>query len=93
MVASSAWKSISAFSRAVFEVVEDIEEMPDGYAFHLPAETEAIVQAGRFISRERLCRPFFHFQLDVKPDRGSTCLKMTEDERVKQFLEETLLSE
>lgn len=73
--------------------MKGVEELPDGYVFRLPTDTETIARAGQFISRERLCCPFFRFQLAVDPDRSSVRLTLSGDEGVKRFLEDALLSE
>lgn len=78
-------------SETVFSAVGELRELPDGYAFRLPADTEVISQAGAFVSRERLCCPFFHFGLEVPPDHGPVWLKMTGRDGVKQYIEETVL--
>lgn len=77
----------------IFESVEETHELEDGYAFCLPAETETIEQAGAFISRERLCCPFFHFELEVKPEHGPVCLKVKGGGRVKQFIKENIIAQ
>ncbi len=41
--------------------VQEIQELPDGYAFRLPVESSAVTMAAEFISRERLCCPFLGF--------------------------------
>ena len=75
----------------LFASVSKIRELPDGYGFRLPPQTSIIQQAGAFISHERLCCPFFHFALEVEPNRGSVWLDMTGREGVKQYLEDTVL--
>jgi hypothetical protein len=45
-------------AEAVFTAVKGLRELPDGYAFRLPTETEIIERAGAFISRERSAAPF-----------------------------------
>ena len=79
-------------STAVFERVTDLKELPDGYAFRLPTETEIVRNAGAFISRERLCCPFFHFRLDVSAEQGPVWLEVAGRDGVKQYIEDTLLS-
>lgn len=78
-------------AEAVFDAIDGLRELPDGYAFRLPPDTELIAQAGAFISRERLCCPFFHFSLDVTPDHGPVWLKLTGRDGVKEFVEEAVL--
>ncbi len=76
---------------ALFERVTDLRELSDGYAFRLPAETEVVREAGAFVSRERLCCPFFHFTLEVTPDEGPVWLHLTGRDGVKAYVEEAVL--
>ncbi|MDQ6660548.1 MAG: hypothetical protein M3Z24_06240 [Chloroflexota bacterium] len=68
--------------------VQDIEELPDGYALRFEA-AECLLVA-EFIARERLCCPFFHFIMDVEPHGGPLWLRLTGQPGVKQFLQEEL---
>lgn len=77
----------------IFAAVEELRELPDGYAFRLPTESEMIRRAGMFISRERLCCPFFDFTLEVKPDQGPVWMNVTGREGTKQFLKENIASQ
>jgi hypothetical protein len=80
-----------AVSEAVFDQVSALRELSDGYALRLPAETEAIQKAGAFVSRERLCCPFFQFSVEVSSEHGPVWLEMTGRKGVKAFIEETVL--
>lgn len=70
----------------LFGSVEEIEELPNGYAFRLPAESATIVKVAEFITLERLCCPFFDFTLELEREGRLLWLKMTGREGVKQFL-------
>lgn len=76
---------------AVFESITDLRELPDGYAFRLPTETDVIKKAGAFVSRERLCCPFFQFNLEVTPSEGPVWLKLTGRDGVKEYVEDAVL--
>lgn len=76
---------------ALFECITDLRELSDGYAFRLPAETEVVRNAGAFVSRERLCCPFFHFTLEVTSDEGPVWLHLTGRDGVKAYVEEAVL--
>lgn len=78
-------------AETVFEAIDGLRELPDGYAFRLPADTEVIAKAGAFVSRERLCCPFFHFTLDVEADQGPVWLTLTGRDGVKEYVEEAVL--
>lgn len=73
-------------TQQLFGSVEQIEELPDGYAFSWPAETSTILTAAEFISLERLCCPFFDFALEISREGGPLRLKLTGREGVKQFM-------
>lgn len=44
-------------AQVVFSVAGAPRELPTGYAFPLPADTEVIEYGAAFIARERLCCP------------------------------------
>jgi hypothetical protein len=44
------------------------QELPEGYAFRLPADTAMFQQAAEWISLERRCCPFVRFALEWKDD-------------------------
>jgi hypothetical protein len=70
--------------RLMDEVVGNITELPDGFAFRFPAgEYDAVTE---FVGRERLCCPFLTFTLDLMPDRGPLLLRLTGAEGVKDFI-------
>jgi hypothetical protein len=71
----------------LFGLVQNIHELPNGYAFLLADGPDVPSVAGEFISRERLCCPFFGFSLDVEPEGGSVKLHMTGREGVKPFIQ------
>lgn len=80
-------------ARTVLESIEKEDELSPGYAFRLPAETRVIEQTGAFLSRERLCRPFFRFELTIQPDGEDVWMKLTGDSGVKTYIENALLPE
>jgi hypothetical protein len=45
--------------------VQEIKELANGYAFRLPLETPMLYKAVEFVANERLCCPFFTFNLVV----------------------------
>ncbi|PSQ78424.1 MAG: hypothetical protein BRD35_01190 [Bacteroidetes bacterium QH_7_62_13] len=78
-------------AETVFEAVTDLRELDDGYAFRLPPDTDVVARAGAFVARERLCCPFFRFQLDVTPDHGPVWLRLTGRDGVKAYVEDAVL--
>lgn len=70
----------------LFGAVQEVRELPDGYAFRLPGETAWLRKAADFIARERLCCPFFGFALQIEPEGGALWLSLTGREGVKPFI-------
>jgi hypothetical protein len=69
----------------LFAAVQHADELPDGYAFCLPAEH--LLDAAHFIANERLCCPFFTFTLQQEANGGPLWLKLTGSAEVKQFIQ------
>ena len=70
----------------LFRSVQSRRELPDGYAFELRNDSDALLTAAEFISVERLCCPFFRFELQVERDGGSVWLSLTGRDGVKPFI-------
>lgn len=67
----------------------EVKELPDGYAFRYPAGRTMIEDLARFIASERLCCPFFTFNLRLAPD-GELWISLVGSEEVKRYARETL---
>ena len=70
---------------SLFRSVRSQRELPNGYAFELPNESEVLLTAARFVALERLCCPFFGFGIEVEREGGSVWLSLTGHEGVKPF--------
>jgi hypothetical protein len=70
----------------LFRTVEDIRELPNGYAFRFPKESDALLTVADFIRLERLCCPFFGFVLEIEREGGAVWLSLTGREGVKPFI-------
>jgi len=70
----------------LFQSVKAIQELPNGYAFQLPNESDLLRLVAEFVTLERLCCPFFGFSIEVGSEGGSVCLKLTGREGVKPFI-------
>jgi hypothetical protein len=75
-----------ANTERIFASVQEVQELPTGYALRLPNETDLLQTVVAFISYERLCCPFFRFALEIEPEQGPVWLKLTGDVDVKPFL-------
>jgi hypothetical protein len=70
----------------LFRAVKSIRELPNGYAFQLPDESDTLQLVAEFIALERLCCPFFGFTLEVEPEGGAVWLQLTGREGVQPFI-------
>lgn len=71
----------------VFAAVQETQKLPAGYALRLPNDPDILQSAMSFISYERLCCPFFRFELAIEPDLGPIWLRLTGNTDVKPFLQ------
>jgi hypothetical protein len=79
-----------ANAKRVFASVQELRELPTGYAWRLPNETDVLQTIVAFMSYERLCCPFFRFKVEMEPDLGPVWLHITGNVDVKDFLREVL---
>ena len=70
----------------LFSSAQKVRELPDGYAFELPKETDVLLSAAQFIALERLCCPFFGFGIEVEREGASVWLSLKGREGVKPFI-------
>ena len=66
--------------------VDEVQELPDGYAYRYIAKAETLLLIEEFIALERLCCPFLNITLVAEHECGPLWLKLTGPEGVKQFL-------
>ena len=71
---------------AVRKLVKGSKELPDGFAFELPADSAAIQLAAEWASNERLCCPFLEITMRIERERGRFWLQLTGRERTKEFI-------
>jgi hypothetical protein len=77
-------------SRQLHEGIEEVKELPNGYAFRLPGETSTILSVAEWVTLERLCCPFFAFALEVEGEGKPLWLRMTGRDGVKAFMQSEL---
>jgi hypothetical protein len=70
----------------MYTAVEEVQELPDGYAFRLPSDTEMLLIVAEDLNYDRLCCPFIRYTLDIEPNEGPFWLRFTGGEGVKEFL-------
>ena len=61
----------------MYAAVQEIQELPDGYAFRLPSSSEMLLLVAEDLNYERLCCPFIRFTLDIEPNEGPYWLRFT----------------
>ena len=66
--------------------VQEVRELPDGYAIRIPSEGSIFLAIAEWITLERLCCPFLRFVLEIDSEGGPTWLRLTGREGVKEFL-------
>jgi hypothetical protein len=76
----------AALATGLFAAVQEQKELPNGYAFRLPAERW--LDAARWAALESKCCPFFSFELAAAADRGPVWLKVTGRTGAKAFMKE-----
>ena len=74
-------------AKHLFSQVQEIQELPNGYSFRFPNDSATFLQTAKFVSNERQCCTFFHFNLELKPENGPFWLHLTGQEGTKQLLE------
>lgn len=63
-----------------------VKELNDGYGFRFKAESQLIQDIAEFIVYERLCCPFFNFELAVEQDSNRLWLRLRGQEGIKEFI-------
>lgn len=70
----------------LYQSVQSIHEVENGYEFTFPNESEMITGLGKFISNERLCCPFLEFTLKITSRNAPISLILTGPEGTQEFL-------
>ena len=79
-------KRKAAISRGLFTHVERVEELPDGFAYRLPAAEPWAAKVLDFVAVERRCRPFFTFEVVFEPHDEPLWLRLRGSSAIKAFL-------
>jgi hypothetical protein len=75
----------------IFSGTPTLRELKDGYAVGLPSTKENILAVAEFISLERVCCSFFHFDLEVGQSDEPLWFRITGENGVKEFLKTELM--
>lgn len=74
-------------SKELHAAVKEIRELPNGYGFRLSGERRSLAMLSEWVSLERLCCPFFTFQIEAGSEAQPVWLRMTGRDGVKLFMQ------
>ncbi len=66
---------------------KSVRELPNGYEFEFPADSNTVQLVAEWAVGERACCPFFDIDLRLEREGGSLWLSLTGREGVKQFIQ------
>ena len=69
----------------IYGAVEELQELPDGYACRLPGDAATLLRAAEYVSLDRLCCAFARWELRIEPSGGPLWLRLTGPEGTKEF--------
>ena len=72
----------------LFTPVEEVVELPHGYAYRFAGADSPLESLLEFIAAERRCCPFLRFEIAFEPHGGPLWLRMRGSPRVKAFIAE-----
>jgi hypothetical protein len=64
----------------------ELRELPDGYAFAFPAETQTVMMLTEYVTLERVCCPFLTLVLRFEANQDSLWLEVTGAEDAKPLI-------
>lgn len=70
----------------LFQAVQQVDELENGYAFRLPNDNTFLLKTSEFIANERLCCSFFGFTVNLEPNNGALWLLVTGADGIKPFI-------
>ncbi|MEO7000566.1 MAG: hypothetical protein ABI068_02020 [Ktedonobacterales bacterium] len=71
---------------AVFQAVEQVRELADGYEFRFPGSDAIVSGLLGFMLAERRCCPFFTFELVFEPNLSAIWVRLRGSTAVKEFV-------
>ena len=69
---------------------KEVKELSDGYGFRFQAEHSTILLISEFVAMERLCCPFFTFEIVAEREGGPLWLNLRGREGAKEFIKAEL---
>jgi hypothetical protein len=79
--------------RPLMASYQKMQELEDGYAFQFPGDPEWIERVVWFIAEERVCCPFFTFELQYEPNLGPIWLRLRGSSDIKAILRDEWLTQ
>ena len=76
---------------AIFSKIQQVEELADGFALRFPGSDEWATRLFEFITFERVCCPFFTFELLFEANQTAIWLKLRGAEGVKAMISDGLM--
>ena len=73
----------------VYSAVEEVRELPDGYACRLPGDAAMLVKAAEYVSLDRMCCQFVRWSLVIESSVGPMWLHLTGPEGTKAYVRQT----
>jgi hypothetical protein len=70
----------------LFKLAQAVEELADGYSYSFMGSSEIAQKLTNFVLTERVCCPFFIFELQFAPNFSSIRLNLRGSAEIKQFL-------
>ncbi|MBE2220642.1 MAG: hypothetical protein IAF02_03830 [Anaerolineae bacterium] len=80
-------QQLAATVPAMFQAVQRLRELSDGYALQFPNEPGMFMTLANFVEHERQCCPFYNFTLEVEANGGPLWLHLTGRADVKEFIQ------
>jgi hypothetical protein len=71
---------------AIFQAVQEVRELPDGYALRFANEPGRFMALANYVAYERLCCSFLRFAIEIEPHGGPIWLRLSGGQDVKEAL-------
>src|SRR5262245_11794579 len=82
-------KQRQTVARELFAFAQQVEELPDGYAWRFAGDGDWQARLPDFVAAERRCCGFFRIELVYEPGLGPVTLSLRGAEGTKAFIHET----
>jgi hypothetical protein len=71
---------------ALRDARKDVRELPNGYEFQFPSDAKTVSMLLEWVEQERLCCPFFDFDVRIGSEGGPVWLRLTGRPGTKDFI-------